>query len=178
MTNLEQVLKEIHADSVVDTHNLGTEWDSFCEQYAALFDKVRQSKPDSSVTHHLLGILTKAHIESQTLIQEHQNAIINMKQVFEENLGEQHAARIENQSQKQLVFVTHLWLYLQGYLQMDFSLANDHAEQTANLITQISGLDSHALRTDFLGSFYQGIEHSPVEAKTNPILAWFKSLFH
>ena len=178
MNNLEVALQNIHANVLLDSHNVKPEWDVFCEQYEPLFNKVNQNKPNTSATHHLLGVLTKAHIEAQTLIHTHQESMSNMEKVLKDNLGEEHASRFENQSQKQLIFVTHLWLYLQGYLQMDFSLANDHAEQTAKTITQISGLDSNTLRTEFLGSYYQGIELSPIEKKRHPILDWLKSFFN
>lgn len=177
MNELDSALKEIKADCLVNHTDAQKQWDVFCEQYVTLFEKVRLNKPDSDITHHLLGILTKAHIEAQTLIQNHQESIDTMERVFKDNLGEKHASRIENQSQKQLIFVTHLWLYIQGYLQMDFSLANDHAELTARTLSHMSEPQTDALRTAFLGSYYQGIERSPIEKNVHPLLTWFKSIF-
>ncbi|UUM32951.1 hypothetical protein [Vibrio japonicus] len=177
MNKLETALKDIKADCLLNHADAQKQWDVFCEQYVTLFEKVRLNKPDSDTTHHLLGILTKAHIEAQTLIQHHQESLGKMEQVFKDTLGEEHASRFENQSQKQLIFVTHLWLYIQGYLYMDFSLANDHAEQTAKILSPMSAQQPEALRSEFLGSFYQGIDNSPIEKTTHPILGWLKSLF-
>ena len=74
--------------------------------------------------------------------------------------------------------VTHLWLYTQGYLNMDFSLAHDHAEQTQNTLQHelvIKRMDLDAFRTDLMQSFYMGKEVNP--AKKQGLFSWVKRLF-
>ncbi len=174
---LDLALKAIKADLLLESQPFETQWDLFCEQYEPLFKHVTSSKPQNAPTHHLLGILTKAHIDSQSMLQTHLNSVKKMEQVFEENLGKEKAGLFENQSLAGLVFVTHLWLYLQGYLKMDFSLANDHAQQTSVTVHSLTEHDTNALRTEFMASFYLGNQHSPIIQSANPVVKWLRSLF-
>ncbi|MGD8110876.1 hypothetical protein [Vibrio sp. TRT 17S01] len=152
-------------------------WVAFCDENEALFNKVIENKPETPIHHHLLGILTKAHIESQSAFEHNQASTQAMQQVFEQNLGHEHARRFENHGYNQLLLITHAWLYMQGYLRMDFSLANDHAHQTATLMTSISKLDSEHIRTQFLSSFYTGANASPLAPKKGGLLAAIKAYF-
>ncbi|KHT51517.1 hypothetical protein [Vibrio sinaloensis] len=172
MSELDKSLREINADVLLKSPQQERQWQLFCEQHERLFVQVSKKKPDVDFTHHLLGILTKAHIETQATIENHKQAIQAMQQTMSSHLGDEEAKKFNNQSLLQLEFVTHMWLYLQGYLKMDFSLANDHAEQTALTITAVTPRDSHDLRTEFLESFYLGDQHSPLVQKRH----WFWSL--
>tara|TARA_Y100001956_G_scaffold82645_1_gene104516 strand:+ start:2070 stop:2624 length:555 start_codon:yes stop_codon:yes gene_type:complete len=178
MTKLESALKEIGADCLQMTPQQTSQWLVFCEQYDNLFTQVCDKKPDVVFTHHLLGLLTKAHIESQATVESHKQAIQTMQETFAQHLSPEQASKFENQSLLKLELVTHLWLYLQGYLKMDFSLANDHAEQTALTITDITSQDSQILRTHFLQSYYAGEERSPIKRSASPLFSWLKSLFN
>ncbi|MFB9217804.1 hypothetical protein [Vibrio sinaloensis] len=177
MSNLDETLRAIQADTLFSGPQHEELWQTFCQQNQGLFERVKQSKPDVEPISHLLGILTKAHIDAQTSLEQHLSSLQAMQQALEENLGEANAGRFNNHSLTTLVFITHLWLYLQGYLKMDFSLANDHAEQAASLISKVNKHDVQILRTEFMQSFYLGDHNSPIVEKTNPILRWFKSLF-
>ncbi len=71
-----------------------------------------------------------------------------------------------------------MWLYTQGYLNMDFSLAHDHAEQTQNILQHelvIKRMDLDAFRTNLMQSFYLGKEANP--AKASGLISWIKRLF-
>ena len=48
------------------------------------------------------------------------------------------------------------WLYVKGYLGMDYSLANDHALQTAEAMSRLKGQSADELRTKFNQSYYLG----------------------
>ncbi|NMT19539.1 hypothetical protein HKA99_34870, partial [Vibrio parahaemolyticus] len=76
---------------------------------------------------HLLGLLTKSHIEASANYEQNAHSTQRMQQVLTDSLGNEHADKFTNQSAEDLILVTHLWLYTQGYLNMDFSLAHDHA---------------------------------------------------
>lgn len=112
-------------------------------------------------------LLTKSHIEASALYEQHATSTHHMQQVLSDTLGEEHAEKFTNQSAEDLVLVTHLWLYTQGYLNMDFSLAHDHAEQTQNILQHelvIKRMDLDAFRTDLMQSFYLGKEANPAKA--------------
>lgn len=178
MTELEQQLEAIQADSIPALVLPSAAWQQFCARHASLFAKATNNHPDKAATHVLLGILTKAHVEETTSLASHLDSIRAMQDVLVENLGAQHAAKFEQQGIEQLLLVSHLWLYLQGYLKMDFSLANDHADTTAQLICSLNKQDSQSLRTQFLASYYHGAERSNLGPSTSSgLLAWLKKLF-
>ncbi len=177
MNNLEQTLSAIQAESLSCFQTMDKEHSAFCLHHQTLFQRAFDNKPDKPVTHHLLGVLTKAHIEQSALLTDHSNAIAAMQKSIVDNLGDKHASKFENQSINQLLFTTHLWLYVQGYLSMDFSLANDHALNTADIITTLNGQDRETLRSEFMGSFYQGKQNSPKRPTENPFLRWFNRFF-
>lgn len=178
MIDLKQAVCDIEADQL-DVINLDSpQWEQFYQANNGLFTKVQKAKPNRLATHHLLGLLTKAHIEALSQVETHHSSVKAMKQAFKQELGEEHAANFHYSDGEQLIFVTHLWLYLQGYLAMDFSLANDHAEQTASTIVELNGGDSQALRTKFMASFYQAKALSNNANSSNGIIDWVKRLFH
>ncbi|WP_159650591.1 hypothetical protein [Vibrio atypicus] len=179
MNNLDSALKEIKADSLLSAFVFDgqAQWGAFCEEHNALFERVSQNKPETAATYHLLGLLTKAHINAQTALEQQKESLEAMQKALSDNLGQQNAQRFENNTLSKLLFITHLWLYLQGYMKMDFSLANDHAEQTAKVISTLTGQDIQVLRVSLVESFYKGDEHSIIVRTTNPVLAWIKSLF-
>jgi hypothetical protein len=177
MNKLESALLEIGVDSIAPFSEMTEQRALFCEQNEQLFIRVIANKPDSPVTNHLLGISTKCHIEQSALLERHLTSIKAMQSSFEANLGKQNASKFNNQSVEQLLFTSHIWLYVQGYLDMDFSLANDHAENTAYLLTSATGINAQEYRTQLAESFYQGRENSPTKTQTNAVLSWFKALF-
>ena len=181
MSDLSQALLDIGVDKLdaVDTNSL--EWQAFCQTNEALFQRVKLAKPEKSTAHILLGLLTKSHIETLSTVEDQRESVQTMNQAIEQNVGSLHDSRFRYQEGQQLLMVTHLWLYLQGYLAMDFSLANDHAEMTANALIASQGGDKHALRCDLMASFYQGKTHSAANLgtgpRTHPLVQWLQSLF-
>ncbi|NOH79844.1 hypothetical protein F0231_08800 [Vibrio sp. RE86] len=177
MTKVHQQLEAIKANSVPAILALDEAWQMFCDKHATLFERALISKPDTPEVHHLLGILTKAHIEETASLTSHKEASEQMREVLQTTLGE-HADKFQEQGSQQLLLVTHLWLYVQGYLKMDFSLANDHAMNSAELLTVSNNDAAQALRTQFLESYYLGVERSPVKTQQSKIVTWFKQLFN
>ncbi len=179
MTELEKQLIAIGAQDLPPVVSRTKAWTQFCEHHSSLFEKALKRKPDNSSTSHLLGILTKAHIEVSSYIESNGASMQAMHQAFNDNLGKQHANKFEEQGMEQLALCTHLWLYLQGYLKLDFSLANDHAHNTSELISSVNNHDVQKLRTEFLASYYLGAEKSPVKASSvfKP-LEWLKKWFN
>ncbi|MEZ8100497.1 hypothetical protein [Vibrio bivalvicida] len=178
MTDLNQQLKVIGADTLPSVKHQTKAWLLLCQIHSPIFEKAQRNKPDSPEVHHLLGILTKAHIEASSYVESNADSIQAMYQAFNDNLGTEYTSKFEEQGVDQLVLSTHLWLYLQGYLKLDFSLANDHALNTAELVSSINKYDIQSLRTEYLQSYYLGLERSPIETtgSVNPF-AWLKRLF-
>ncbi|MBU2897418.1 hypothetical protein KO511_12005 [Vibrio hepatarius] len=147
------------------------------QQHSVLFTNVKQNKPNIADESHLLGILTKAHIECLSSVELNQTAVKTMWQTLNKTLGTEYAKSLEYQDFHILMLVTHVWLYVQGYLNMDFSLANDHADATAKTIAKLSHSDIHEIRTQFLASFYLGNKSSPIASNRYSIWNWLKNNF-
>lgn len=178
MTELEQQLNDIQADALAVIESDRKSFEMFIEKHHALFKRACGRTPDIDPVQHLLGVLTKAHIEEASYIESQAESAAAMRKVFDENLGSEHAQKFEELGSRQFALVTHLWLYCQGYLRMDFSLANDHAFNSATLLSATTFASTQELRTQFLESFYLGSEHSPLpEKKPSKLLLWLKSLF-
>lgn len=165
MNKLSEWLCTTHANQLEIVKHKAAVYERFCQQHAPLFEQVLQAKPDTVAEHHLLGVLTKAHIEASCQVDAQRESAAAMHDVLQTGLGDAHRHKFEEQGMAQLQLVTHLWLYMQGYLKMDFSLANDHADSTAQLINSITKDDTQALRTHYLESYYLGDLHSPLKRK-------------
>ncbi|MFW7524979.1 hypothetical protein ACODM8_12655 [Vibrio ostreicida] len=177
MTDIHQAFSDINIDSLDVIHDKPQLWQHILNQNEDLYKKVKHSKPDKRPETILLGILTKAHIECVAQIEAHQSSVIAMRQALNDNLGHDHTQRFDYQDEHMLTLVTHLWLYLQGYLRMDFSLANDHAEHSARWLCHLGHLDDQSLRTQFLRSYYKGDENAPPITGSNPVFQWIKQRF-
>ncbi|MFM2587995.1 hypothetical protein [Vibrio sp. TBV020] len=178
MTDLRKQLNDIQADSIPAIEPFKKSFSMFVDQHGSLFERACKRKPDVEPTQHLLGLLTKAHIEEASAVESFSEASAAMHELISDKLGNQNAGKFEEQGSNQLILVTHLWLYVQGYFRMDFSLANDHAMNSAELIAASTLKPAQELRTQFLESFYLGMERSPITVKRpSRILLWLKQLF-
>ena len=177
MTDFTKALNKIGVSSLPTVAEHPNLWQQFLQQHSPLFTKVKQAKSNKDQESHLLGVLTKAHIESLSRVGTNQESVKAMWQALNTNLGDQYAKRFKYQEHHMLYLVTHVWLYIQGYLKMDFSLANDYAQTTANALTELSNLNIDETRTQFMASFYLGIENTPKTSKRHPVIQWLKSYF-
>lgn len=149
------------------------------EEKADFFDQVRKTKTESDPNLLLLGLLTKIHIETTGKLESQLEGISIMTGVLTEAVGS-HADKFNAEAIIELSLVTKLWLMVQGYLNMDFSLANDHAMTTSVLLAK--GLHSREvdeIRTELIASYYHGKEKrkedSPNVQWTSRILRWFNA---
>ncbi len=172
MNTLEQFLTQIGMNQLLSSQTYLAQWQSFCARHHSLFETVTADKPELDVA---LGLFTKAHIEAITQFEAQSQAAKGVILAIENNLAE-HKNAFQLDAADELEFVTHGWLYLQGYLAMDFSLANDHAEHTALLITQCLPGDANMLRSTFMQSYYIGKQSAPNKPIywLERILNWWK----
>ncbi|PTO93138.1 hypothetical protein CWO17_24815, partial [Vibrio sp. 10N.286.45.A3] len=101
-----------------------------------------------------------------------------MQNVFDNTVGTEHSDKFQNSNAQQLKLVTHLWLFIQGRLGMDYSLANDHAAATATLLSRLSRNTDDEIRVEFMGSFYDGLNLYQAENKPSGFVHRFKRLFN
>ncbi|MCC4784523.1 hypothetical protein BCU33_013170 [Vibrio lentus] len=178
-TKLEACLQLAGLDSVKAlTTDYEKELKSFTDENHALFKHASENKPDNSERQTLLGLLTKVHIDVSYRFESNREASEAMQSVFDSTVGSEHGDKFQNSSAQQLKLVTHLWLFIQGRLGMDYSLANDHAAATATLLSRLSRSTDDEIRVEFMGSFYDGLNLYQVENKPSGFVHRFKRLFN
>jgi hypothetical protein len=177
MTPLEELIKEMEFTTIPFVTEHQTAKQRWLDEQNALFTRVCENKPATPPALHLLGLLTKSHIEASALYEQHAHTTHQMQIALSESVGDEHASKFTNQSAEDLILITHLWLYTQGYLNMDFSLAHDHAQQTQTTLQHelvIKRIDVDAFRTELMRSFYLGRNANPI--KSGGLLGWLKRL--
>ncbi len=178
-TRLHVCLKESGLDSVTAiATGFEKELTSFIDENHALFKHACENKPVNSARQTLLGLLTKDHIDASSRFESNKDASKAMQNVFDNTVGSEHGDKFQNSSSQQLKLVTHLWLFIQGRLGMDYSLANDHAAATATLLSRLSRSTDDEIRVEFMGSFYDGLNLYQAENKPSGFVHRFKGLFN
>lgn len=130
----------------------------FCEANESLFTKVCGRKPETPPLQHALGVLTKAQIEAISQLQTQSSASSAMLEAISSTVGSEHLQKFSSKEGQGLLLITHLWVYLLGRLNMDFSYANDHALLTSNLLSPLVYKPIEGLRCQFMETFYQGLQ--------------------
>lgn len=178
-TKLEACLQFAGLDSVkVLTTGYEKELSSFIDENHALFKHACENKPDNSARQTLLGLLTKVHIDASYRFESNKEANEAMQNVFDNTVGTEHSDKFQNSNAQQLKLITHLWLFIQGRLGMDYSLANDHAAVAATLLSRISRSSDDEIRVEFMASFYDGLNLYQAENKPSGFVHHFKRLFN
>lgn len=178
-TKLHLCLKEAGLDSIkAVTTGYEKELQSFIEENHSLFKHACKSKSDNSARQTLLGLLTKVHIDVSYRFESHKEASEAMQNVFDNTVGNQHSGKFQNANAQQLKLVTHLWLFIQGRLGMDYSLANDHAAATSTLLSRVSRNTDDEVRVEFMSSFYDGLNIYQTENKPLGFIHRLKRLFN
>ena len=178
-TKLEACLQLAGLDSVKAlTTDYEKELSSFIDENHALFKHACENKPDNSARQTLLGLLTKVHIDASYRFESNKEANEAMQNVFDNTVGTEYSDKFQNSNAQQLKLVTHLWLFIQGRLGMDYSLANDHAAVAATLLSRISRSSDDEIRVEFMASFYDGLNLYQAENKPSGFVHHFKRLFN
>ncbi|MEZ9447928.1 hypothetical protein AB4184_10715 [Vibrio splendidus] len=178
-TKLEACLQLAGLDSVKAlSTGYEKELSSFIDENHALFKHACENKPDNSARQTLLGLLTKVHIDASYRFDSNKEANEAMQNVFDNTVGTEHSDKFQNSNAQQLKLITHLWLFIQGRLGMDYSLANDHAAVAATLLSRISRSSDDEIRVEFMASFYDGLNIYQAENKPSGFVHHFKRLFN
>ncbi|MDH5889066.1 hypothetical protein [Vibrio splendidus] len=178
-TKLDACLQLAGLDSVKALSTVyEKELSSFIDENHALFKHACENKPDNSARQTLLGLLTKVHIDASYRFESNKEANEAMQNVFDNTVGTEHSDKFQNSNAQQLKLITHLWLFIQGRLGMDYSLANDHAAVAATLLSRISRSSDDEIRVEFMASFYDGLNLYQAENKPSGFVHHFKRLFN
>ncbi|MCG7497801.1 hypothetical protein MHO82_13095 [Vibrio sp. Of7-15] len=157
------------------------ESDTFITAYSSAFDAVCKQKPDSTQNDLLLGFITKTYLAKREYYQAQEESMENMRQVFKDTVGKEHAGKFKSQESDSLQFTASVWFMVQGYTGIDYSYAYEHADDIAHLLSQ-QAEQIESIRSELMRSYYVGVEHSQrnkdkssfISALTQPLRRWFK----
>lgn len=79
-----------------------------------------------------------------------------MQRVIDGSLENKHAAAFKSPLIIEFWLTMHLWLFVQGQLEMDYSLANDYATEASLLLVSFTPVSADELRCEWNESFYKG----------------------
>ncbi|MGF1693249.1 hypothetical protein [Photobacterium kagoshimensis] len=174
-TALHQTFITIGLDQLALSHIEQKELIAFINQHHHFYDSVCLQKSDKDPIDLLLGLMTKIQQETAKGYQDKQQAIENMQQVFTDTVGEQQNRFVATDSHR-LALETRLWLLVQGYCNIDFSYANEQAEQVASLLTVSLTQPQHALRSELLAAYYAGKSSKEEKSPTHRHLSIFQKI--
>ncbi|MGV2986147.1 hypothetical protein ACE1OE_00785 [Vibrio sp. E150_011] len=170
MSTLETHLQTFNVAQMSVVADQAALFSELCARENALFERAQTNKPDTPILGLLLGLFTKLNVESIASLQTYSSQVLAMRKSFEDELGKDEAQVFKLPVLEELVLVTHVWLYIQGCLGMDYSLANDHADQTSQVIAAFNGNNVDETRIAFTKSYYLGFRY--FEANKPPATGW------
>ncbi|MEJ2764685.1 hypothetical protein VV869_12080 [Photobacterium sp. MCCC 1A19761] len=151
------------------------------DHQASFFAKVVQQKPDKPRHDLVLGLLTKCHQESLANFQATQATLSRVQSVFEETIGPTQALKFTTTSASDVRGYATLWFMAQGYTGIDFSYANDHANDIATLLAASAVVrenDPSVFRTGLMQAYYAGRQAAASKRQTGSgFLNQLKRLF-
>ncbi|WP_394251478.1 hypothetical protein [Vibrio profundi] len=179
MTSLEQSLESAGiGKNEPFNKRFQSDFDTFIKNNHEFYQRACENKPEHSELQILLGLLTKLHIEATSGFESGLASSQAMKDLIEDSVGTEHSKKFKHNQTEVLLFATHLWLTVQGRLGMDFSLANDHAVITSELIAKAVVTDVDEQRTQFLEGYYQGLSIYKAQQTPVGLFAKIKKLFN
>lgn len=194
MSSLSQKLTAMGLRSLDFNQAEAASLDALLSQLDTEFATLQQQRPNSKGDDLLLGLMTKTHLSALEQLQSTDSQSQAMNHLFVQQVGEEHAARFENQHHGYFMLVTRLWMLVLGYLQIDLSYAADHAQSSATLLfadapTGPSHSRAEQIRRRFMQAYYQGQaaarhnakntkQNKPYGSFINRLRDWFQRVFH
>lgn len=167
--------------------------DALLSQLDTEFASLQQQRPNSKGDDLLLGLMTKTHLSALEQCQTTESQSHAMRDLFVQQLGQEHAARFDNQHHGHFLLVTRLWMLVLGYQQIDLSYAADHAQSSASLLfpedaTGPSHSRAEQTRRRLMQAYYQGKasarhtarnaeQNKPSVSFVNSLRDWFQRIF-
>ncbi|GLQ72107.1 hypothetical protein [Vibrio penaeicida] len=180
MTNLTDILASAGMNELTLSSEDQVRSRNIIKTCDAIFNQACQNNPEKSPFDMALGTLTKAQMELMVNIETQADTLKSMGDIIQNTLGGEHSDKFSAELPKDLLCCTRLWLMAQGYLQMDFSLANDHATQTSEALAKVENSDIEKTRTELMKAFYIGKSHNSVVTKHSVfsrVSAWLSKTF-
>lgn len=177
MTDLNQALRTMGLLSLELTTSEQQQIQQLIDNQAAFYAKVVRQKTDKLPHDLALGLLTKCHQQALANFQATAATISRVQSVFAQTVGREQAQKFSTSSESDVLGYTTLWFMAQGYTGIDFSYANDHANETAIILAEspaVSENDPNVFRSRFMQAYYVG-RHA-ADAHSGEGNAWLSRL--
>ncbi|GEA51885.1 hypothetical protein VIN01S_26890 [Vibrio inusitatus NBRC 102082] len=133
-----------------------SQFDQLCEKLSPLFERSKLKHSQHTDLQLLLGLFTLHHEKLLHQLNAQQESLQAMQSVIDESLEGKHAAAFKSPLVMEFWVTMHLWLFVQGELGMDYSLANDYATEASQLLVSFTSVSADELRCEWNESFYKG----------------------
>lgn len=152
--------------------------EQLCEKLSPLFERSKLKHSQHTDLQLLLGLFTLHHEKLLHQLNSQQQSLLAMQSVIDESLEDKHAAAFKAPLVIEFWLTMHLWLFVQGQLEMDYSLANDYATEASQLLVSFTPVSADELRCEWNESFYKGGNIlKEFAGDSNGILGWITKLF-
>jgi len=181
MTPLLKELEKMGLSTLSFSEQERTLLEQFITISSPFFDSVCQHRAEKPTKDLVLGLLTKSHREAFDEYLATQPKIKELKQLFSDQVGNEHAGKFTTLNQAELTVISSLWFMAQGYTGIDFSYANDHAQETAellcgNLQSPSESDEVQRIRTRFMQAYYTGVDYSHKNQNSESFLITIKNV--
>ncbi|ANO35041.1 hypothetical protein A6E01_17865 [Vibrio breoganii] len=162
MTTPNALFTAVHAVGFeLPTNSVSVNVDSsqleqLCEKLSPLFERSKLKHSQHSDLQLLLGLFTLHHEKLLHQLNAQQESLLAMQRVIDGSLENKHAAAFKSPLIIEFWLTMHLWLFVQGQLEMDYSLANDYATEGSLLLVSFTPVSADELRCEWNESFYKG----------------------
>ncbi|GAD80243.1 hypothetical protein [Vibrio ezurae] len=140
---------------------------ALCERLLPLYQRSKTQYPQHTDQQLLLGLLTLHREKQLQQLRSQHSSLLAMQQVIDDSLENEHANCFKSPLIIDIWLSMHLWLFVQGQMKIDYSLACDYATETSDLLVPFLPLSANQLRSDWLKSYYEGKETMQALSKQN-----------
>lgn len=132
--------------------------DALCDKLMPLYKNSRAKFPEHTDLELLLGLMSVHHDRLLHQLRAQNEALVAMQEVIEQSLDRSHSRKFKAPVVIEFWLCMHLWLYLQGMLRLDYSLANDYASDAAAMLAPMTDKNQEQLRVEWNQTYYTGRE--------------------
>ncbi len=134
------------------------------------FTTTKQTLSNHNNADILLGVLTESWQLYQAQLRDHKDSIVAMKSTLDTHMGED---KYRNDMLLEWQCLSKIWLLVQGFCNIEYSLANDYANDVVSLSSEFNAFENEPYRRSLLSCYYLGKSQQPTVSWREKI----KSLF-
>lgn len=123
----------------------------------------------------LLGIYGHRFEQCLSELSAQSESLTAMQNVLKESLPSKHADKFVNQSAVDTEITSRIYLFIQGRMKLDYSLANEFSQRAARELAQFTAQSEDEIRVMLNQSYYAGVD---AKNKQSKLLRWFEKWFN